>query len=137
MKEAHRRSIRAGLKVVEERLGEVEEILLGSNAGVTKGLAQDLSPRDAEAVLERTARLKGEVESLFRELGLERDEVSTRREVRGILVLLWEILEDMRPRKLGRYGKLAEEEAAHLGPYVERMLEEVEALLGLLEGGDG
>lgn len=128
------RAVGAALRLVEETLDEIEQVLAKPDSGVTFRLAQDLEPEERRAILGGCDRLRAVLLEASRRLNIDAAERSPRREIRGKLSILWAILEDSKSAALRGYGPLAPEAGALVDKLLGEMSTTVLGILRLLAG---
>lgn len=122
---AHIRAVGATLRLVEEAVGQIEQLLMAPAAGITFRLADDVDAEERHAIQTACERLRGAVGEAHRRLGIDITERSRRRAIRGEVSVLWALLEDTKSAALRGYGALSPE----AGAAVDQMLEEISGIL--------
>ena len=130
----HRRVLSTLLRRVELAAWHLEERVASTtppNLALTRFTGM---PDEAQrAALTQLARnMRGEVEQLAREYGLEAREEHVGRVIEAEFTLLWADLEEGRPQKLRNYGALHPAAQELLAPCIQRLIDLVLAIDGAL-----
>jgi hypothetical protein len=88
----------------------------------------DLTPAQRQAVLEQVAAARRALQSAQEAFDLRREVQPIRRAIASHCALMWEILAELEPARLRRYGALEEEAAECAGANVAELRRAIDAL---------
>ena len=132
------RAVAITLRLIEERLAEIEDLLDRGAAGVL--FRRPPAPLDAER-RRRLEALVGQVRESIAELAgalhLPREEQDPIRRIIALLNISWENLGEIDSRRLRAYGAVDPELRSTLDPAARRLADLVFALQAELAGGEG
>lgn len=105
MNKDQKRGLTIALRVVEENMQNIEHIL---NSKTHKGILYDtkctITPEIKEEMLKRVSLVKDRIKTLSNLFALEKEYREGLRKIFGILPSCWEIIENVKSKRLKRYG---------------------------------
>lgn len=105
----HRRSVALTLRLLEERITEVERwIQEPAEHSPLRLVARDLDAGRIPDLLARIRELRALVIATVEPLGIPPERVSIHRRCEATLGLTWELCPDLRPERMGGYGAVPE-----------------------------
>ncbi len=123
------RAVSAMLRLVEEAIEQIEQLLTAHATRITYRWVEDLGPEDRRAIHTACGHLRATLVKACHRLGVEIGDRSQRREIRGKIVTLWAMLGDTKSEALRGYGPLS----PHAAKDVDEVLEEIaRGLTGIL-----
>lgn len=128
LSEPHARGITSTLRIVEQTVFLIEQLLAGDQVGLTVATRTPLDAPQRERLHALIQETRAQIAAFVPIVPLSRYERDGRRVITGHLTEAWADLEDIRPAKLGRYGPLDPALATRLGPPVARLIDLVEAI---------
>ena len=117
-----KRAVAVTLRLLEERLVEIERMIDQDEEGILYHRVARLSPEQREKMDMLIAAMRGQIRRAAERFHLPQDERDAAREIVGILTLSWESLEDIRPHKLGAYGDVDPALKETLDPIVQELI---------------
>ena len=130
----HRRSIGAVLRVLDDRLEEVEHRLVrGEHGNPARHVVDDVPPEAKAQLLPRVQAMRVRVHGLIQELGLSPESASLYRYCMAALGLGWEMCPDLRPEHMRGYGLVPEEAKPGLRELASELEKDMLTLLSILE----
>jgi hypothetical protein len=125
----HRRALTSRLRVMDEMLAEAERWARGEEAGgVMVTEHNDLSAEQRRRLVQEVPALRRVIAELREAGGLPVEQHSVRQAIASRCSLLWEMLIELEPKYLRRYGALEEASAEFVEQKVEELQQGVEAL---------
>ena len=126
---AHRRALTSRLCLLDEMLAEFEGWAGGEAAGgVLFAVDNELSAEQREDLAREVRETRRLLEEMREDCGLRVERRSVRQALLSRCALLHEMLTELEPRYLRRYGAMDEEAADYLEEKVGGLQERVEAL---------
>jgi len=129
-----KRGLTIALRVVEENMQNIEHIL---NSKIHKGILYDtncnIAPEIKEEMLKRVAFVKDRIKIISNLFALEKEYREGLRKIFGILPSCWEIIENVKTKRLKRYGDVQNGLDNVLDPQLNRITDlilEMEQFLG-------
>jgi hypothetical protein len=119
--DSHARHITVTLRLLEERLAEIERLMVVNERGVLYTRVARFSPRQREKMTTLIAELRAAIQSVAEEFNLPREQQDPARRIRALLDITWESLGDMEFKRLGAYGDVDPELRERLDPWTERL----------------
>ena len=130
----HRRSVAVTLRLLEERITEVERWLQETpERSAARTVAMDVDPGRRPALLEGIQDLRATILDALEALDLPPDRVSLYQRCQGTLGLSWELCPDLRPDRMTGYGSVPEAAAPALmalATVLEKKVVAIEVALG-------
>ncbi len=109
LNEAQERSLSVTLRIVEDRLREIEQMIeAGDYKGVLKEIKNDVPPKMKDKIREKSSLVRNRIKMLTERFDLVKEPGVTSRLALSRLSYCWEILQDARSQKLKRFGSVAE-----------------------------
>ncbi|MBI2471647.1 MAG: hypothetical protein HYV59_10465 [Planctomycetes bacterium] len=134
LKKDQKRGLTIALRVVEENMQNIERIL---NSETHKGILYDtkctITPEIKEEMLKRVSLVKDRIKILSNLFALEKEYREGLRKIFGILPSCWEIIENVKSKRLKRYGDVQDGLDNVLDPQLNMITDlvlEMEQLLG-------
>lgn len=134
MNKDQKRGLTIALRVVEENMQNIEQIL---NSEIHKGILYDtkctITPEIREEMLKRVSLVKDRIKILSNLFALEKEYREGLRKIFGILPSCWEIIENVKSKRLKRYGDVQDGLDNVLDPQLNMITDlilEMEQLLG-------
>jgi hypothetical protein len=122
------RAVAVTLRLLEERLAEIQQLMEVDERGILYHLVADFTPEQQVQMNQVIAELGATIKSVAETFHLPRDEQSPARKIMGLLSVSWESLGDIRSRQLRAYGEVDPELKETLDPYVQKLTRLVLAL---------
>src|SRR6266567_3296763 len=132
LNEYQARSIAVVLRALEEAIGIAPPQDRGQR--ILHEVEPDLTPAEQERLEELADDARMIVRRLAERFRLERDSVSLRQTLRARLATTWANLEDVRPAKLKRYGRVDPSLDQTLGPEIAELIRIVLGMEAVLDG---
>lgn len=129
-----KRVVTVTLRLLEERLAEIERMAAGDEQGVLYRRVARFTPRQRARIGELIAATREEIRGAAEQFDLGRDEQNVERAIIGLLSLTWESLEEIRARKLKSYGAVDPALKETLDPIVQRLIKLVYQLEDVARG---
>ncbi len=119
-----KRGLTIALRIVEENMQYVEQVF---NNGTYDGILYDIKCNIDEVtkgeLFKRVSLIKDQIKALSKRFDLEKELREPAKEIFGKLSSCWSILEDVKARKLQRYGIVANELEDALDPYLNGIID--------------
>ena len=129
-----KRGLTIALRIVEENMQKIEQLLENKTY---EGLLYDtncsVAPDAKEEILKRVSLVKDRIKILSNLFALEKEYREGLRKIFGILPSCWEIIENVKSKRLKRYGDVQDGLDNVLDPQLNRITDlilEMEHLLG-------
>jgi hypothetical protein len=133
----HRRGIGTALFVVDRMLCQVEEYARGREARSIFYVEHNaLSSDQREGLLAQITQMRGLLQEIKDDLGLEMEPEDVGRKIWGESSTLWEVLVETKSRFLKRYGRPPDELGAYLDPRIDTLVEHLRTLTNLARPGE-
>ena len=120
---------------LEQSLDEIERLLNGSAAGIMYTTELNVGPATVEQIQARCSDIRAQMSALARAFGLPRQQRFIRQIIMGELSSAWVNLEEVRPRKLKRYGGVDPALMDTLEPSLARLIQLVQDIQDLTSRG--
>jgi len=123
--EDHKRVLESGLAIVEQCLERIGQLARTERTyrPVFLGYNDELEASEAELVASLVREMREEMAALKERCGLTARVLSRRRELDAQTSLIWTVLEDLKPEKMGKsYGAFMPDEERLIRPHVMKLL---------------
>jgi len=118
-----RRAVSVTLRLLEERLADIERAMEGSEQGILYRRIARFTPKQREQMRLLITAMREEIRGAATQFHLIVEEQSAARYVIGTLSMSWESLEETRPRKLKAYGEVDPALEETLEPILQRLIQ--------------
>jgi hypothetical protein len=126
LNEAQERSLSVTLRIVEDRLRDIEQYIdAGDYIGILKEVKNDVPAAAKDLIHEKAALMRDRIRQLAERFSLGKERTEASRLSLARLSYCWEILEDAKSKRLKRFGDVHDGLADILDP-------ELEAIINLL-----
>ncbi len=115
------RVVAVTLRLLEDRLAEIERLMTAREEGVLYRRTSHLDPQQRTQMDAVIGELRAEIQKLAGTFHLPREDQDAARKVVGLLSVTWESLEELRPRHLKSYGDVDPGLKETLEPAVSRL----------------
>ena len=133
LNDSQRRGLSTALCVFEEMLFEVAQVLQQkSYRGLLQEVEDDISLHIKDAMSEKILLIKDTVNHLADSLKLEKRIVNTSKQVTGKLFYCLELLENVKAKRLQRYGSIRDGLEDILDPQINLLIASVSSLVNLV-----
>jgi hypothetical protein len=129
---AQRNSVTIALRRMEQTLANLSHQAGQDETGILYRRRLSLSAAEQEKMRSLIASARQEIAALAERFQLEAEEEDGRHTAAAHLSYIWTMLEDIRPRKLKRYGEVDPALAESLEPGLDRLIALTVALKRLL-----
>lgn len=103
------RGLSIALRIVEENIHDIEQMLnRGSYTGILYDMRHNISPEIKEEIFKRVFLIKDKIRVISNKFTLEKEYREVLRDILGKLFSSWEIVENVKAKKLKRYGTVSE-----------------------------
>jgi hypothetical protein len=136
LNENQKRAVTVTLRLLEERLADIERVIEEDEDGVLYRRVARFSPGQREKMDELIAAMRGQIRRAAVRFRLPQEEQNAAREIAGKVTLSWESLEDSRPRKLGAYGNVDPALKETLDPILQELIRLLFRLEAVARDGD-
>jgi hypothetical protein len=134
----HRLALTSRLVALDEALCEFERWAQGhAAASALYEEKNDLTPAQRQAILEQVLQARAALAEMVEAFGLDKQTQPVRRSVVSQCAVLWELLTELEPRYLSRYGAVDEELAARVTEGVEELRQRIVAIGRAVAGQKG
>jgi hypothetical protein len=123
LNENQRRTVTTTLRLLEERLGEIERVIQSDEVGILYRRRAHFTPTQVKQMRDLIAAMRAEIQRAATQFHLPSEEINPVRFIIGTLSLSWESLEDSRSRKLGAYGEVDPELNDTLDPILQHLID--------------
>jgi hypothetical protein len=140
LSDAHRRHLLSAFLTIERQLAELETLIeQAAHPTPFSTVADDVSPAEAELVVDQFARLRGAMLTRLKELEIAPAirQTSLRWALQSSLTHLQVTIDDMGPKGFARYGPLDATEKAAISTIQEDLTRLLAPLLTHLRQGSG
>lgn len=135
---AQERAVSVALRLLEERLARVEDLLDRDEAGLLyRRIRPSWASEDRARADAIVAELRSTIASVSRAFDLTHEERDSARQIAGLMRLSWESLAEVGSRRLRAYGHVDPALRDTLDPALERLVELVSALEDVALGESG
>ncbi len=117
-----RRALAVTLRHLEETLANIERVMNHDEYGILYRRVASFTPPQRAQMERLIQTMREEIRRAALTFDLPIEEQNVARYIAGTLALTWEMLEEMRPRKLGNYGNVDDALEATLEPVLERLM---------------
>ena len=121
LNENQKRSVAVTLRLLEERLVEVERLLTIQERGILYESIAHFSPRQIKLMRAYLAELRQEIAEMSRVFELGREMQDPARRIMGLMSVSWESLEELHGKPLRAYGAVDERLPAVIDPMADRL----------------
>ena len=129
IRKGHRTALSSRLVVLDQTLSEFERWARGQvTVSVLYQEEDNLSSDQCERILAEVAAAREILARLREALALKPERLKVRQAIATRCSMLWELLTELEPRYLKRYGPLTLEAAEYLGEKVRQLQQRVEAM---------
>ncbi len=122
LNENQTRAVAVTLRLLEERLSDIERVIVEDEEGVLYRRTARFSPEQREKMDKLIRAMRGQIRRAAVRFHLPQEEQDAARAIVGKLMLSWESLEDSRPRKLGAYGTVDPALKETLDPILQELI---------------
>ncbi len=122
------RVVAVTLRMLEERLTEIERLMTGTEDGILYSRRAHLGRSQQERMRALIGGMRAEIRSLAETFHLRSEEQDAARKIVGLLSVTWESLEELHSRRLKSYGEVDPQLKETLDPAVTRLTRLVLAL---------
>lgn len=119
--EAQRRSLAAGLRIIETEIAWIEKLLGWTYRGVAVWFVDDLSDPVRQRLQSGIDEARGLIRGLHENLGCPAEEMAKSRWIGGRLTTLWVVAEECQSRYLRGYGEVGADVPAVIDPLARRL----------------
>ena len=123
LNENQRRAVTITLRLLEERLADIERIIHKDEQGILYSRQVSFAPEQVKQIETLIAAMRDEIRHLATDFQLPREEQNVARAIVGTLEMSWESLEEVRPRRLRNYGSVDPVLKETLDPSVKRLID--------------
>jgi hypothetical protein len=120
---SQRRAVTVTLRLLEERLADIERVLQNDEQGVLYRRVARFTLTQREQMRNLIAAMREEIRRAARQFDLPQEEQDATRYIIGTLSLSWESLEEIRARKLKSYGEVDPALKETLDPIVRQLIQ--------------
>jgi hypothetical protein len=128
LNEHQARALAVALRILEERCDQIAALLDPPAPGSLNQMGDDIPPLAADFARAQLDGLRAEIAALSAELGLQSEPRSALQTARALVATSWELLDDVRPERLVRYGAVDPEMTGPLTRALTPMLERLDVL---------
>ena len=129
-----KRGLTIALRIVEENMQKIEQLLeIKTYEGILYDTNCSVAPDAKEEILKRVSFIKARINYISNLFVLEKEYREGLRNIFGILPSCWEIIENVKTKRLKRYGDVQNGLDNVLDPQLNRITDlilEMEQLLG-------
>jgi len=118
-----RRALAVTLRHLEETLANIERVMNHDEYGILYRRVASFTPPQRAQMERLIQTMREEIRRAALTFDLPIEEQNVARYIAGTLALTWEMLEEMRPRKLGNYGAVDPTLEETLDPILQRLIE--------------
>jgi hypothetical protein len=122
LNENQERAVGVTLRLLEERLKRIEQVIDADEEGILYRRVARISPAEREKMRALLMAMREQIRRAAEQFHLRKEEQNAAREIVGTLSLAWESLEDARPRKLGAYGAVDPALKDTLDPILQQLI---------------
>lgn len=123
LNENQRRAISVTLRLLEERLVDIEQVMNGNAQGILYRRTARFTSQQRKEMRKLIAAMREEIRRAATQFHLAVEEQSAERYISGKLSMSWESLEDTRSRKLKAYGEVDPALKETLDPILQRLID--------------
>ncbi|CAG0941454.1 hypothetical protein ANRL1_00556 [Anaerolineae bacterium] len=116
------RTVTVTLRLLEERLAEIERIVSEDEQGILYRRVARFTPTQRAQMNDLIRAMRQQIRRATNAFELPREEQNAARHIIGALSMSWESLEEIRPRKLKSYGEVDPELKQTLDPILQRLI---------------
>jgi hypothetical protein len=135
---SHRMALEASLRLVEKHLerirGELERNREPVRESILYTTRYDIGDSARSEMLKAEAEMLEEIGRMKTEFGLQVQEDTVKRHIRGSLTEIWVTIEELRPQALKGHGRLSEAAKSQIESHVVRLLRYYDDLSRALDG---
>lgn len=104
-----KRGLSIALRIVEENIRDIEQMLnSGSYTGTLYDMRHSISSEVKEEIFKRVFLIKDKIKVISNRFTLEKEYREVMRDILGKLFSNWEIVENVKAKKLKRYGAISD-----------------------------
>lgn len=118
-----RRAVAVTLRHLEETLANIDRVIHRGEQGILYRRVASFTPHQREQINRLITAMRAEIRRAAIQFDLPVEDQDAVRYVVGTLALMWEMLEDARPRKLANYGAVDPALEETLDPILQRLIE--------------
>lgn len=122
LNENQRRAVTVSLRLLEERLANVERMIHEDEQGILYSRRVAFTPEQVKHMEAVIAAMRDEIRRVATEFQLPREEQNVARAIAATLEMSWESLEEVRPRRLRNYGSVDPTLKETLEPILKRLI---------------
>ena len=125
----HKARLSVSMQVLEDTISDVEEIIRSANRNKTMTeTVNNLSHWEKALILKRIREIKGLINHIAQNLGLEKRKEETRSLILGTITIQQVNLEEIKSKRLRGYGEVPGELREFLDPQVDKMMNLVDEI---------
>lgn len=121
LNESQARSITVTLRLLEERLVEIERLLTVNEHGILYSRVATFTPRRQEEMRQLIGELRAGIKTVTETFELKHEPQDPARRIVGLLAITWESIEEMYARRLRAHGEVDPDVQDALDPWVEKL----------------
>ena len=123
LNEAQERNLSVTLRIVEDRLREIDQMIEANDyKGLLKETKNDVPAAAKDSIQKKSSMIMDRVKMLVERFNLVKDRDEVSRLALAKLSYCWEILEDAKTKKMKRYGDVHDGLADILDPELEAII---------------
>ncbi len=131
-----RRALNSTLTHLERNLLNLEHLLVADEQGILIRRTGQPSPATRQRLLALFGQLRQEISALATEQSLPGIEEDVGATLAGTAAVLWCDLEDIRPRKLSRYGEVDPALEETIGPHIEKLIQGILSIEAIVNSAE-
>ena len=116
------------LRLLEERLGEIERLMTVDEQGILYHQLARFSPRQSERMRGLIEELRAGIQAIAETFHLPREEQNPTRKIVALTSVTWESLEDLHAHRLEAYGAADPKLKETLDPWARKLTRLILAL---------
>ena len=123
------------LRLLEERLAEIERLMSVDEEGILYHQVAHFSPSQSERMRELVEELRAGIQAIADTFHLQREEQKPTRKIVALTSVTWESLEDLRAHRLEAYGETDPKLKETLDPWTRKLTRLILALEEAAQNG--
>ena len=129
----HRRSLSVTVHHLENSINDVEDLLTNKRQNtLIEEIIKNLNDDERQEILRLTKLVREKNERMFKELGLNKNDLFEGRIVRSRIGHIWTLLCDSTPESLKGYADLSEAEAKLISAHIDDLLQTVNEIQSII-----
>lgn len=125
LNESQTRSVTVTLRLLEERLVEIERLLTVNEEGILYSRVATFSPSQQKQMQQLIEELREGIKVVTETFELKHEPQDPTRRIVGLLAITWESIEELYARRLRAYGEVDPRVQETLDPWVEKLTQGV------------